>query len=345
MRRAMVGLGVALLAVGLALASASTLTVGGSGISAATVGHPCPGPGTAVAAGATVTVTLASAACDGLTVDLTTIASSGAGVATGSAVVSGSVAVVPVATTGAASAAATVAGWPLTISYTAEAPGAVYPGTPDTVLDDLTWDLISNNPTQACFQATVSTTSTTPVEWALEIDLSLPPFNDTNHNTLQLAGPDGWHYRLAPNQPSPGFVQVEGRNSDVRRTIVAGQSYLVEVCAWNLPPGVDTPSAYTVSTTPSSTQWTTTNACLDTTVTGNGTSQFYVGWTTQVDMAPAIARLAEGGGVRDAWTYGATEWMVARTQTSPSTFTVTSTAPSTIAGTQSFTFTTCAVDY
>ena len=345
MRRAMIAVGVALLAVGVGLASASSLGVRAVGATAVTAGHPCPGRATAVASGVAVTVTLASSACDGLTVQLTTLTSAGAGVASGSAVVSGSVAVVPVTTSGATSAAATVAGWPLSVSYTTASPGPVYPGTPDTVLTDLTWDLISNNPTQACFQATVTTTSATPVAWALEIDLSQPPFNGASHNTLQLTAADGGFYRIAPNQPSPGYAQVEGTNKGGRRTIVAGQSYRVEVCDWSLPAGVDTPSAYTVQTTPSTTQWTTTRACLDTTVTGNGTSRFYVGWTAPVDMAPAIARLAEGGGVRDAWTYGANEWMVARTQTGPTTFTVTSTAPSTVAGTQAFTFTTCAVDY
>ncbi len=106
------------------------------------------------------------------------------------------------------------------------------------------------------------------------------------------------------------------------------------MCDWSLPAGVDTPSAYTVTTVPSTTQWTTTWACLDTTVTGNGTSQFYVGWTAQVDMAPAIARLAEGGNVRDAWTYGATEWMVSRDpDRTPPRSRSTSKAPSTVAGT------------
>ncbi|MCB2177555.1 MAG: hypothetical protein KQH57_17235 [Actinomycetales bacterium] len=345
MRRVFVLVGVALLAVGVGLAAASSLTVTGRGITATSATHPCPGGASAVAAAGTVTVTLASTACDGMPVQLTTLTSSGSAVASGSATVSGAVATVPVTTSGATSAVATVAGWPLAVAYAAPTPGPVYPANPDTTLTEVTWDLVSNNPTQACFHGTVTTTSSVPVVWGLTIDLSQPPFNGASHHTLQLAGSDGWRYRIAPNQPSPGFAGVEGTNNGGRRTIVAGQSYRVEVCDWSLPAGVDTPSAYTVQTAPSATQWTTTWACLDTTVTGNGTSQFYVGWTAQVDMAPAIARLAEGGGVRDAWTYGVTEWMVARTQTSPTTFTVTSTAPSTIAGTQSFTFTTCAVDY
>lgn len=345
MRRVVVLAVVALLAVGVGVAAASSLAVTGRGVSQTSAGHPCPGGAAAVASGATVTVTLASTACDGLLVQLTTLTSSGGAVASGSAAVSGAVATVPVATTGATSAVATVAGWPLPVTYTAASLGPVYPANPGTTLTAITWDTISNNPTQACFHATVTTTSATPVVWGLTIDLSQAPFNGASHNGLQLAGNDGWRYRIAPNQPSPGFAEVAGTNNGGRRTVVAGQSYQVEVCDWSLPAGVDTPSAYTVTTAPSTTQWTTRWACLDTTVSGNATSPFYVGWTAQVDMAPAIARLAEGGFVRDAWTYGSNEWMVGRTQTGPTTFTVTSTAPSTVAGTGSFTFTTCAVDY
>jgi hypothetical protein len=344
-RRAVIVALALLLAAGAGLAAASTLGVTGSGVSTAAATHPCPGGATAVATDAAVTVTLASTACDGLTVQLTTLTSAGGAVASGSATVSGAVATVTVATTGATSAVATVDGWPLAVAYTAASAGPVSPANQDTVLTDVTWDLVSNNPTQACFHGTVTTTSTTPVEWALTIDLSQAPFNGASHNTLQLAGGDGWRYRIAPNQPSPGFAQVEGTNNGGRRTITAGQSYRVDVCDWSLPAGVDTPSAYTVTSAPSPTQWTTTNACVDTTVTGNGTSMFYVGWTAQVDMAAAVARLAEGGNTRDAWTYGANEWAVDRTQTGPTTFTVASTAPSTIAGTQSFTVTTCAVHY
>jgi len=344
-RRVLVLVGVAILAVGVGLAAASSLAVAGRGITETSATHPCPGGAAAVAAGGTVTVTLASTACDGMSVQLTTLTSSGSAVASGTATVSGTVATVPVATSGATSAVATVAGWPLAVAYAAPAAGPVSPANPDTTLTGVTWDLVSNNPTQACFHGTVTTTSSVPVVWGLTIDLSQAPFSGASHNSLQLAGSDGWRYRIAPNQPSPGFAGVEGTNNGGRRTIVAGQSYQVEVCDWSLPAGVDTPSAYTVQTTPSATQWTTAWACLDTTVTGNGTSQFYVGWTAQVDMAPAIARLAEGGGVRDAWTYGANEWMVTRALTGSATFTVTSTAPSTVVGTGSFTFTTCAVDY
>lgn len=344
MRRAVV-LVAAFLAVGLGVAAASSLDVTERGLTATSVTHPCPGGATAVASGGAVTVTFASAACDGMPVQLTTLTSSGSTVASGSATVAGAVATVPVATSGATSAVATVAGWPLTVAYSGAGAGPVYPADAETTLTDLTWDLVSNNPTQACFHATVTTTSAIPVAWGLTIDLSQAPFNGASHNGLQLAGGDGWRYRIAPNQPSPGFAGIEGTHNGGRRTVVAGQSYRVEVCDWSLPAGVDTPSAYAVQTVPSTTQWTTTRACLDTTVTGNGTSTFYVGWTAQVDMGPALARLAEGGGVRDAWTYGATEWMVSRTQTGPNTFTVRSTAPSTVAGTGSFTFTTCAADY
>ena len=164
----------------------------------------------------------------------------------------------------------------------------------------------------------MTTTSPTPVPWALTIDLAQPPFNGANQNTLSSSG----RRRLAlPDRPRPAVGRVRADRGPERpcgrETIVAGQSLRVEMCDWNLPAGVDTPSAYTVATRPGARRGPPRNACLDTTVTGNGTSQFYVGWSAQVDMAPAIARLAQAGQCADAWTFGGTEWMVQRTQTEP----------------------------
>lgn len=342
MRARVVLLGVVLLAVAVGWAAAASLAVTGGQLSVAESAHPCPGTASASASGGSVTVTLTSAACAGRNVHLTTLTSAGGAVGSGSATVSGSTALVSVSTAGAVGAVATVDGWTLPLTWTGTGP--IYPGTPGVALTQISWDLLTNNPTQACFHGTVTTTSTTPIAWALTVDLSQAPFNGAAPGGLSLQGADGWRYRINPNQPSAGFAQVVGRPSGGRTTIVAGQSYRVDLCDYSLPAGVDTPSAYTVATA-QGTPWGPTQACLDTTVTGNGTSPFYVGWSTQVDAGPALARLVETGQPANAWTFGSNDWMVQRTQTSASTFEVTSTGPSTVAGTETFTFRICAVHW
>lgn len=344
MRARIVALGLVLLAATLAVASASTLDVRPGSLTSVRLDHPCPGTAAATASGTAVTFTLPAGSCAGALVDLTLVGSDGSVVGAGQATAGSSSAQLSLPTAGAVSAYATVDGWPVGVSWTAVAAGPIRPGTPDTVLTNIVWDLLTNNPTQVCFHGDVSTTSTTPVAWALDIDLSQPPFNGVAARTLSLQGVDGWRYDLARDTPADGMAQITGNVRGGRATIIAGQTYRVELCDWRLPDGVDTPSAYTVSTVPT-TPWTDTHACLATTITGNGTSQFYVGWSTTVDMAPAVARLTDAGHVLDAWTYGPDEWKVDRTQTGPTTFLVTSDGPSTIAGTQSFTFITCAVDW
>jgi hypothetical protein len=333
-------LGIVLLASAAGLASASALAVSGGALSTADASHPCPGTATALASGGTLTVTLPSAACAGLPVQVTTLTSSGTPVGAGTATVSGRTAVVDVATTGATGAVATVNGWALPLTWTSAGP--IYPESPAISLTDVTWDLVTNNPIQVCFHGTVTTSSPTPVPWALTIDLGQAPFNGAESRSLSLQGTDGWRYKVDPDQPAVGYAQIVGTARGGRETIEVGQSYRVDVCDYRLPPGVDTPSAYTVSTAHGS-PWSDTTACIDTTITGNGTSMFYVGWSAQVDMAPAIARLAQANHTASAWSYGSNDWMVERSQTSATTFAVTARAPADIAGTGSFTFTICAV--
>ncbi len=340
MRRRRVLLAIVALAATAGLASASALAVSGGALGTADASHPCPGTATAQASGGTLTVTLPSDACAGLPVQVTTLTSSGAPVGAGTATVSGRTAVVTVATTGAVQAVATVNGWALPLTWSSTGP--IYPSSAAISLTDVTWDLVRNNPIQVCFHGTVTTSSPTPVPWALTIDLGQAPFNGADAGGLSLQGADGWRYQVDPDRPTAGYAQIVGSAGDGRETIVAGQTYRVDVCDYGLPAGVDTPSAYTVSTAQGS-PWSGRTACLDTTITGNGTSIFYVGWSAQVDMAPAIARLAQANHTANAWSYGSTDWMVQRTQTSATTFAVTARAPADVAGTGSFTFTICAV--
>jgi hypothetical protein len=334
---------VAAVAVTVGVGAASALPVAGATLTTVTTTHPCAGTAGLAGGGSTLTVTLPSSGCAGRTVNVTLTSASGAVVGSGSATVSGNAATVTLPTTGAVAAAATVDGWHLGTTLSLTPTGPITPGNPSTTLSDITWTLITNNPTQTCVAVDVTTNSPTPVAWAADVDLAQPPFNGAAPGGLSIQGVDSWRYQLAGNVPSAGKARLTGTAAGGRANVVAGTTYRVTLCHWNLPPGVDTPSAYAVTTTQGT--WTPTKACLDTTITGNGTSTFYVGWTTTVDMGPARAHLASTGHSRDAWTYGPGEWAVNRTSTGPSTFAVSSTGPSTVAGTQSFTFTTCAVDW
>lgn len=118
------------------------------------------------------------------------------------------------------------------------------------------------------------------------------------------------------------------------------------MCHDALPPGVQTPSAYSVNTVKG--RWSDTRACLVTTVTGNGTSQFYVGWTVPLDMQSAVSRLQSAGRTFDALTYSGNHWeqtWTAAPDVGPYGYRVVSNTAANIAGTESYVFETCAVDW
>lgn len=240
-------------------------------------------------------------------------------------------------------------GWPVAATWTAPAPaGPVYPAPDGTAFDtSVTWDLTNaTSGQQACFTIRVTTRSTTPIVWSAWIDTNQAPFNGARTG-YSVQGDEGWKYQLgAPT--TAGLVKVSGR-SDVWQpydTVVAGQVRTVTVCNFSLPGAVVTPSAYTVTWAQGT--WTDREACVVTTVTGNGTSPFYVAWQAPVDMTAAVARLRAGGGTPDAWRYGRDEWRLSRTVVpalaGPYVFQTTSQVASNVAGTQSFSFETCVVD-
>lgn len=340
----------------LLLTGASASTLGGlrsADLTTAGYDHPCPGQATATVTDAGhIAVTLPSTDCDGLDLTITITDADSRVVAAGTAPVLTDKVTVPVPPFTPAegmTAAATINGWgiPTTWTHTGPStpPGPVNPGAPSVVMTDIEWTLVTNNPVQACFTAHVTTTSTTPMDWSLTIDMSRPPYNGADPRVLQLSGQDSWRYTLHRDTPEPGIVTVTGSANGGRTTVVAGQEHLVDVCAWTLPEGVQTPGAYTVTTVPASgADWTDRRACLVTTVTGNGTEPFYFGWTADVDMTPAIDHLAEAGRQLSAYAYGSNEWMLTRTPTDTG-FVVTSRSPANIHDTGTFTFLTCAVSY
>jgi len=226
--------------------------------------------------------------------------------------------------------------------------GPVYPGSDTTKFSTtISWDLQDTTSAhRACFTVNVTTTSATPVTWKVDLDLSKAPFNGVTGG-FSFQGADGWKYRLQYNTPAQGIAEITGDPSanDPWTTVVAGQTRVVYVCNYSLPGAVQTPSAYTVSSAHGT--WTDARACIDTTITGNGTSQFYFAWQTAVDMSTAVARLASARHATSQWQYGNNDWET--THNTPSTsasspvFNVVSAVAANLVDTMSFTFEICAV--
>jgi len=82
------------------------------------------------------------------------------------------------------------------------------------------------------------------------------------------------------------------------------------------------PSAYTVSAAQGT--WTDTQACLATTITGNGSSFFYFGWAVPVNMTPAFQRIQSAG------------YTVSRLALIPGSSTVASASPALSPGTSQY---------
>jgi len=338
---------VLLIPAALVVSSAATLPLNSGTIDTVTATAPCGGPFTVTATSATqIRLSGVDPACVGRTARLVVLEGSTVAVTATAALVAPitTVAVAAFSPTAAMTTQMTVDGWHGASTWTYAPGGPVKPTTSDTVLTSISWDLRSNDPVQACFTAIVTTASSTPVTWGLTLDLSKPPFNGASASGFQLDGPGSGRFRTVPDSPSPGYLQVVGNAGQAK--ISSGDIFEITLCHWGLPAAVQTPSAYTVATAPATlpAQWSGTQACMITTVTGNGSEQFYFAWTALVDAAPAVARLAQAGNTSPSWTYDWNqEWKVARTQTGPSAFKVVSRPPAAIAGTETFTFTTCAI--
>ncbi|UJP40954.1 hypothetical protein [Cellulomonas palmilytica] len=237
----------------------------------------------------------------------------------------------------------TVNGWPVPATWTYAPPaGPVSPGNDSTVMPSIEWTLVTNNPVQVCFIATVSTTSTTPVPWQLRLDLAQAPFNGATSGFTIVNAPGGgdisWKLGITYDQAAM-TARIAGKpdvNAPIT-TITSATTLRFQVCHYGLPPGVQTPSAYTVTYT-NSPAWTATRACVTATVTGNGSSRFYFGWTVELDMSAARAAVGAGG-----WTdLTGNLWQLTRTDLGGNRFRFTSNTAANISGTQSYVFTYCA---
>jgi hypothetical protein len=220
--------------------------------------------------------------------------------------------------------------------------GPVNPGDGSTVLTDIEWTLVTNNPVQVCFIATVSTTSTTPVPWSLRMDLTQAPFNGvTSGFGIEDVGGNGYAWKLGVTYDTAAMTAtVQGRTGvdQPLTSITSATTLRFKVCHYGLPPGVQTPSAYTVSyaNTPA---WTPTRACVTATVRGNGSSRFYFAWTAELDMAAARTSLAHFSG----WSNPTGNLsQLTQTDLGGNRFRFQSGTAANIAGTQTYVFTYCA---
>ncbi len=302
-------------ATGVVVSNASQLPVTGGDISVGSVAHPCAGRTLAVTAAAPVTGTTSTvsvttpadwpAACVGKRIDLV--------VADGAVTRTGFVAQAPAAGTPApvtldaaftptqngVDTAATLAGWSLATSwaYTPAPPttGPVEPGTPYTDIRALTWTLPDAAPggtnNSACFQVTVSTTNASgQQDWAVDIHTAQRPFNGATTG-YWIDGSDAGRVRFQWGTPTNGVITIEGVPPDHK--LRASQSLTFRVCNANLPAPPDVPSAYQVVYSQGT--WTSTQACMRATVTGNGSSLFPFGWSAPIDMTPAFERIRSAG--------------------------------------------------
>lgn len=244
----------------------------------------------------------------------------------------------------------TVGGWPVPATWSWTPPaapvGPVRPGTPGTTLSAVTWTLVTNNPVQACFTVAVTTTSTTPVVWRVDLDLNAAPFNGVTGG-FQLGDVDGGNiaWRLQQRRDAAAHVWSISGRTDIAAgsrvaTVVAGQTLRFSVCHWDLPPGVVTPGATTVEITPG--RWTATQACQVVTIRGTGTSPFYVGYTFDLDMSAARGSVRRFLG----WTNPTLDaWRFDRVDLGGDRFRFTSRTSANVAGTQTYRFEYCATGW
>ena len=280
------------------VASAASISVDAGAMDTFTVGHPCHGTLAATTPTTTGTVSTVSvtppAACAGRTVAVAvndgTVVRNGTATApaSGSVTVTLNGAYTPSTTT---QVAATASGWHLDTSwsYTPPAPpatGPIVPGNAQTVITDIAWTQPAQN--QVCVDVTV-TTNAASSWWRVDLNVNQPPFNGATSG-YQLDG----NVQFIPGSGTAvgGVLGIEGSNPGWGR-LNPGATRTFEVCHWGTPAPADLPSAYTV--TYSQGTWTDVEACVLATITGNGSSEFYFGWSVPIDMTAAYQRIQSAG--------------------------------------------------
>ncbi len=241
--------------------------------------------------------------------------------------------------------------------------GGISPGNPHTVINDIVWTI--NGSRQFCTEVVISGATATANHWAINIDLTQPPFYGVNSNQVNTNGTG------VVTTTSATTVRITGNSANNRNSpwnpqwnntpITSAQVARLTICIYNAPVPAPPPTStgwYTVSTGRGT--WTDTKACVVTTVTSTKTDlanyPYYFGWTTQLDLSAAKARILSAGNVLNfvSWSpypNGATDMYATPANYNPPLDTYTITSGYNLAlramggGANSRTFTACVEGY
>lgn len=191
----------------------------------------------------------------------------------------------------------------------------------------------------ACVHITVTTTSTTPITWSLQVDTAAMPWNGATTG-YSVDYPN----QLASTLTLGRYLIITGGSN--KTTVVSGTDRTVKLCNYQTgTPPVGDSSWYTIKV--SAPALSGNQVCRTITATATGTTDFWFRWTTSVDTTSMFTAL----GKRNSywWTYS--DYNVVRDPSSPST---TPSSPSTVSFTsatndttsllndsKSFTYTLC----
>jgi len=238
--------------------------------------------------------------------------------------------------TGTGAAWVMLDGWPVAATWTrpASSPtGPITPGTPTTVISSQDWTYTDGYSLGTCTVVTVTTTSATPVAWSVAVDLAAAPFNGPGNVWLEGANNGRFALTRTGNRATVTGVAGDWAGS---ATVRAGTSLTFTLCGRDYGNPTPVPGAYTVETSQGT--WTPTRACTNFTIRGTGISQFWSGWTVDLPMSSAFALT---GGSRTE--LSPNNVSLTLTPLGAQTYRVTSSAPASVRGTQTFTGSLCAV--
>lgn len=186
--------------------------------------------------------------------------------------------------------------------------GGITPGNPNTEIEDIDWTVSS--PSTFCAVVYVTGTSSTPAEWALNIEVAASPFNgiDPANVQIQAGGVKG--------AAEGGILPITGTGSGTgtfdplsnNKNVTDAQVATVQICVYSAPaPGLGDPSWYVVTQEIFGIEDTgdtsvdprvTAKQCAAITATGLvdvATYPFYFGWTGTLDLTELFEDIDEAG--------------------------------------------------
>ncbi len=196
----------------------------------------------------------------------------------------------------------------------------------------------------ACLTITITGKTSTPTAWGFKIDYSKPPFYGTAPTVdshAQIASDTGSVLTVKGTSNGNATWEEYANNS----LLTTARTLNVLVCAYSGVTPADEPDAYTVSAQVHGSTWTTTEACIDRTITGNGLYPFSFGWSTTFNMTDAIALLkGHDAGAPRAFAYQANPTAPGTYTAGTSTYSMVDYWGNSVAGTNSVVAELCVVE-